>query len=115
MNNKAPYFLMLGALTLAFTFMWSTISGPLSYQAREQRRLERPMNADALAALVERCDAAHGVPRVRMVETGENVGMVNAAYCELSNEEPINGRYFGLVRIDGELEHKSDFKDFPRE
>lgn len=102
-------------LALAFTFMWSTISGPLSYHAREQRRLERPMNADALAALVERCDAAHGVPRVRMVETGENVGMVNAAYCELSNDGPINGMYFGLVRIDGELELKSDFKDFPRE
>lgn len=115
MNNKAPYFLMLGALTLAFTFMWSTISGPLSYHAREQRRLERPMNADALAALVERCDAAHGVPRVRLVETGENVGMVNAAYCELSNEEPINDTYYGVVLIDGEIERRSDFKALPRE
>lgn len=110
MNNKAPYFFILAVfffilavLILEFTFI------------HVPRRLEHPMSADALAALVERCDAAHGVPRVRMVETGENVGMVNAAYCELSNQEPINDTYFGVILIDGVIERRSEFKALPRE
>ncbi len=101
--NKTYYLGVAVIWIISLTLSWAFLFGPLNYQNREQSRLESAMPANELKDLVTKCHATGGTPRGRLVTTGPNVGQVNIAYCEYNDE------MFGIVRINGDIETKSDF------
>lgn len=102
MNSKYALPVVWCIAVVWFGFMWAAMWGPLNYENREQRRLERVMPAAELKDLAVKCLATGGEVRGRLVETGPNVGQVNVAYCEYNNER------YGIVRIKGDIERKGD-------